>query len=167
MVDLADMNSLEVEADVSEANIQRVEVGQKAEIILDAYPGVRYDGYVKKIVPTADRSRATVLTKVAFLQIDRRVLPEMSARINFMNPDTLSESIPDSGVAIPSAAIVMLDGRPVVFTIIDNTARAIEIETGPKFGSVTRIERGIAAGQKVILSPPPNLKDGDKVKVVE
>jgi len=167
VVDLADMNSLEVEADVSEANIQRVEVGQRAEIILDAYPGIRYEGYVKKIVPTADRSRATVLTKVAFKEIDRRVLPEMSARVNFMNPDTLSDSIPDSGVAIPNAAIVMQDGRPVVFTIIDNTARTLEIETGPKFGTVTRITKGVDAGQKVILLPPSDLKDGDKVKVVE
>jgi RND family efflux transporter MFP subunit len=167
VVDLADMNSLEVEADVSEANIQRVEVGQKTEIILDAYPGVRYEGFVKKIVPTADRSRATVLTKVGFRKIDRRVLPEMSARINFMNPDSVSEAIPDSGVAVPSAAIVMQDGKPVVFSIIDGMAKVVSIETGPKFGSVTRITRGLDVGQKVILSPPTNLKDGDKVKVVE
>jgi len=167
VVDLADMNSLEVEADVSEANIQRVEIGQKTEIILDAYPSIHYEGYVKKIVPTADRSRATVQTKVAFKKIDRRVLPEMSARINFMSSDTLQEPIPESGLAVPSAAIVMQNGKPTVFTIIDNKAKSIEIETGPKFGNVTRITRGLEVGQKVILSPPSDLKDGDKIKIVE
>jgi multidrug resistance efflux pump len=84
VVVLADMNSLEVEADVAESNIQRVILGQRCEIILDAYPGTRYSGFVKKIVPTADRSRATVMTKVGFTDKDSRVLPEMSARINFL-----------------------------------------------------------------------------------
>jgi RND family efflux transporter MFP subunit len=167
VVDLADMNSLEVEADVSEANIQRVDVGQTCEIVLDAYPGVRYGGFVKKIVPTADRSRATVLTKVAFREIDRRVLPEMSARVNFLSPDTTAETFPDSGVAVPNAAIIMQNGKPAVFKFADGKAHLTEIETGPKFGNVTRITKGLEVGQKVILSPPTNLKDGDDIKVIE
>src|SRR5262245_21936626 len=80
----ADMSSLEVEADVAEANIDRVRVGLPCEIALDAYPDTRYPGRVNKIVPTADRSRATVLVKVAFVSRDRRVLPEMSAKVNFL-----------------------------------------------------------------------------------
>lgn len=81
---IADMSSLEVEADVSESNINKVTPKQPCEIVLDAYPDVRFAGHVKKIVPTADRTRATVMTKVAFDNIDSRVLPEMSARVNFL-----------------------------------------------------------------------------------
>ncbi len=92
VVDLADMSSLEVEADVSESNIQKVEIGQPCEIILDAYPAIHYKGHVKKIVPTADRSRATVLTKVSFSEIDSKVLPEMSARINFLQSEADSQA---------------------------------------------------------------------------
>jgi RND family efflux transporter MFP subunit len=167
VVDLADMNSLEVEADVSEANIQRVEVGQPCEIILDAYPGVRYDGYVKKIVPTADRSRATVLTKVAFAEIDRRVLPEMSARVNFLHLDSTAAEVPDSMVAVPNSALVMRDGKQMVFTIIDDKAVPLDVRAGTKFGNLTQIEGAIKPGQRVILSPPTNLKGSDKVKVTE
>jgi len=169
VVDLADMNSLEVEADVSEANIQRVERGQRCEIILDAYPHKRYEGYVKKIVPTADRSRATVLTKVAFKEIDRNVLPQMSARINFLSTDvdSISRSMPDSVVAVPNSAIVMRDGRQMVYTIVDDKARSIEIEIGAKFGNMTQIIKGIEPRQKIILSPSTDLKNGDKVKITE
>jgi len=81
VVSMADMGSLQVEADVSESNITRVSVGQPCEITLDAYPDVRYRGTVHKIVPTADRAKATVMTKVAFTRLDERVLPDMSAKV--------------------------------------------------------------------------------------
>ena len=81
LVSVADMSSLQVEADVSEANIAKVRVGQKAQIVLDSYPEVTYDGVVEKIVPTVDRAKATVLTKIRFLALDDRVLPEMSAKV--------------------------------------------------------------------------------------
>src|SRR3989339_2012448 len=83
VVTIADMTSLEVEADVSEANIERINAGQPCEITLDAYPGSRYRGFVNKIVPTADRAKATVLVKVGFESYDGRVLPEMSAKVLF------------------------------------------------------------------------------------
>ncbi|HWH79049.1 MAG TPA: efflux RND transporter periplasmic adaptor subunit, partial [Candidatus Binatus sp.] len=84
VVTIADMGSLEVEADVSEANITRVSVEQNCEIALDAYPQQRYPGYVSKIVPTADRAKATVLVKIRFRDYDSRVLPEMSAKVTFL-----------------------------------------------------------------------------------
>jgi HlyD family secretion protein len=80
VVTIADMTSLQVEADVSESNIQKITAGQDCEITLDAYPSVRYAGFVAKIVPTADRSKATVMVKVGFKDYDSRVLPEMSAK---------------------------------------------------------------------------------------
>lgn len=168
VVDLADMSSLEVEADVSEANIQKVAVGQPCEIILDAYPGVRYQGRVKKIVPTADRSRATVLTKVAFIEIDSRVLPEMSARVNFLESDSAATAASsDSTIAVPTSALVTIDGRRVVFLAENGQARMTDVAAGKNVGNLTEIQSGLASGQRVVTSPPATLKDGDKIKVVE
>jgi RND family efflux transporter MFP subunit len=167
VVVLADMSSLEVEADVAESNIQRVVLGQKCEIILDAYPETRYHGFVKKIVPTADRSRATVMTKVGFSDKDGRVLPEMSARVNFMESDSLKSSQPALiTVMVPSDAIAMRNDRPVVFLINNNRAQLCEVTLGRQLGKQTEIVRGISSGQQVILSPPAGLKTNDKVKVV-
>lgn len=168
VVDLADMRSLEVEADVSESNIERVKVGQPCEIILDAYPEVRYRGAVKKIVPTADRTRATVMTKVTFDQLDERVLPEMSARVNFFESDTTSQATPDiATAAIPNTALVTRGDRQTVFTVFENKAKETEVFTGKKLGNLTEITRGIRPGDKVIISPPSHLKSGDKIKIVE
>ncbi|NLI15645.1 MAG: efflux RND transporter periplasmic adaptor subunit [candidate division Zixibacteria bacterium] len=168
VVVLADMNSLEVEADVAESNIQRVILGQRCEIILDAYPGTRYSGFVKKIVPTADRSRATVMTKVGFTDKDSRVLPEMSARINFLESDSLKSANQSlGGVMVPSDAIAMRDNKPVVFTIINNRAQMLAVTIGRQLGKQIEIARGVAAGQQVIVSPPANLKTKDKVKVIQ
>ncbi|HBC47899.1 MAG TPA: efflux RND transporter periplasmic adaptor subunit [candidate division Zixibacteria bacterium] len=168
VVDLADMHSLEVEADVSESNIQRVEVGQPCEIILDAYPTVHYQGHVKKIVPTADRSRATVLTKVAFTEIDSRVLPEMSARINFLRSDTLgAPESNDTTLAVLSSALIKRDNRSVVFVVSNNKVQEIAVTTGEKLGNLTQVISGLRTGQKVITSPPVDLKAGDKVKIIE
>lgn len=168
LVDLADMTSLEVEADVSESNIQRVVIGQAVEIILDAYPAKRYPGYVKKIVPTADRSRATVLTRIAFSEIDDFVLPEMSARINFFQAETKQEAAPvATSVTLPNSALVMRDGKRIVYAVENNRIKEIEVTLGKTLGNLTEITDGIGAGQKVVISPPSNLKSGDKVKQVE
>ena len=168
VVDLADMSSLEVEADVSESNIERVTVGQPCEIILDAYPEIRYKGAVKKIVPTADRTRATVMTKVTFDKLDGRVLPEMSARVNFFESDTTSHTSSDiATVAIPNTALITRGDQKAVFTILDNKARETEVFTGKNFGSLTEITRGVKADDKVIISPPSNMKTGDKIKIIE
>jgi RND family efflux transporter MFP subunit len=168
IVDLADMRSLEVEADVSESNIQKVEIGQPCEIILDAYPGIHYQGHVKKIVPTADRSRATVLTKVSFSQIDSKVLPEMSARINFLKAESESQAqSTDTTFAVPNNALITKGDHTVVYTIVNDKTQEILVTPGNKFGNLTQIISGLRQGQKVIVSPAPDLKTGDKVKIVE
>ncbi|MCK4857209.1 MAG: efflux RND transporter periplasmic adaptor subunit [candidate division Zixibacteria bacterium] len=166
VVTLADMSSLEVEADVSESNIQKVKPGAPCEIILDAYPTSKYAGYVKKIVPTADRSRATVLTKIAFRQIDERVLPEMSARVNFLpvRPD----SLPQEGkpvLVVRKNALTMREGKQVVFRVVDGRALLTEVEVGRQLGDVTEIISGLREGEEVILSPAGGLESGDKVEL--
>jgi multidrug efflux pump subunit AcrA (membrane-fusion protein) len=159
------MTSLEVEADVSESNIQRVKLQQPCEIILDAYPDYRYSGYVKKIVPTADRSRATVLTKVAFDQLDERVLPEMSARVNFLAADKQKELTSQPVVAVPKSAVTERQERKVVFKVIGDRVEAVSVEVGRELGSVTEIKSGIRAGETIVLSPPGSLNSGDRVKL--
>jgi HlyD family secretion protein len=155
-----------VEADVAESNIQRVILGQQCEIILDAYPDTRYHGFVKKIVPTADRSRATVVTKVGFHDKDSRVLPEMSARVNFLAPDSIKAATQIANtIMIPATAIVMRNDKKAVFTVIDGRAELVDIVIGRQLGEQTEITKGIAPGQQVIISPPSNLKSKDKVKI--
>ncbi|MEW5794806.1 MAG: efflux RND transporter periplasmic adaptor subunit [Candidatus Zixiibacteriota bacterium] len=167
VVTMADMTSLEVEADVSESNIQKVIVGQPCEIVLDAYPQVRYEGRVKKIIPTADRTRATVLTKVSFDKIDSRVLPEMSARVNFLlvKSDS-SEAPPTSALVASSDAVTQRDGQAVVFRAQEGYARKAIVVVGRQLGNVREIISGLSAGDRVILSPPGGLKDGDKIEEV-
>ncbi|MDH3890526.1 MAG: efflux RND transporter periplasmic adaptor subunit [candidate division Zixibacteria bacterium] len=166
VVTIADMSSLEVEADVSESNIQKVIVGQPCEIILDAYPSQKYTGFVKKIVPTADRSRATVMVKVAFVDKDDRVLPEMSARVNFMPPDDNDATLePEPVLVVDNDAVVMRQGRGVLFRLDNEYARLTEVSLGRKLGSVTEVLSGPASGTSVILNPPGALVDGDKVSV--
>jgi len=165
VVTMADMKSLEVEADVSEANIQKVKVGAPCEIILDAYPEHTYQGYVNKIVPTADRARATVLTKIAFTDIDQRVLPEMSARVNFLPVAADTQGVASEPVTVvPNEALTTRNSRQVVFTIITNTAQETPVEIGRKLGDVSELISGPSVGETVILSPPGGLESGDKVE---
>ena len=165
VVSMADMKSLQVEADVSESNITRVSVGQPCEITLDAYPETRYRGTVHKIVPTADRAKATVLTKVAFRELDERVLPDMSAKVAF-----LGEELSDSAAAapakltVPSTAITERNGRQVVFTIRDGVASEIPVGTGERLGTQTVVTQGVALGETVVNRPPASLAAGAKVK---
>jgi len=114
------MSSLEVETDVSEANITRVLPDQACEIRLDAYPDRRYQGYVTKIVPTADRAKATVLVKIKFKNYDDRVLPEMGAKIAFLAPGSdESPARAKSLLTIPVTAVASRNGRQVVFQVKD------------------------------------------------
>jgi len=168
VVTLADMNSLEVEADVAEANIDRVRVGLPCEITLDAYPDIRYPGKVVKIVPTADRSRATVLVKVAFISRDRRVLPEMSAKVNFLPQDTkLSEQNEAPVVAVPNSAVTLRNGVKMVFLVEGTTVRSAPVTTGRVLGDLTEIKEGVNSGERVVLSPPGSLTTGMKIKTSE
>jgi RND family efflux transporter MFP subunit len=165
VVSMADMGSLQVEADVSESNITRVSVGQPCEITLDAYPDVRYRGTVHKIVPTADRAKATVMTKVAFSRLDERVLPDMSAKVSFLGGE-LSDSAASAPakLTVPSTAITERDGKQVVFTIREGIAVEVPVRTGERLGMQTVVTEGITQGETVVNRPPAALSRGTKVK---
>jgi RND family efflux transporter MFP subunit len=162
VVTIADMDSLMVEADVSESSIAKVKVGQPAEIQLDALLDERFPGRVHMIVPTADRSKASVQVKVAFLERDPRVLPEMSAKAAFLSrPVRPDEREPV--VAVPETAVVESDGRAAVFVAQEDRARLTSIETGRTFGDLVEVRAGLSTDQRVVLEPGDKLEDGAKI----
>jgi RND family efflux transporter MFP subunit len=166
VVTVADMDSLQVEADVSESNLQKVKVGQPCEIQLDALPDGRFPGVIHMIVPTADRSKATVMVKVRFLDKDRRILPEMSARVAFLSRAMdVREEAPRT--TVNGKAVKEISGRSVIYLIQGDRAVETTVETGAKFGDMVEILKGAKAGDKAVLNPPEGLKSGLKVKTAE
>lgn len=166
VVTIADMSSLEVDADVSEANITRVAPEQQCEITLDAYPQQRYPGYVTKIVPTADRSKATVLVKIRFKEYDQRVLPEMSAKISFLAIGYKADSADHKLLlTVPEAAVATRTGRAVIYQIRDDRAVEVPVSTGQKLGALIEIKSGIKEGDKIIAKVDDRIEAGAKVAV--
>ena len=163
VVTLADMESLMVETDVSEANLEKVKTGQPCEILLDAFPDVRFRGVVHTIVPTADRSKATVMVKVRFVDKDRRILPEMSAKAAFLErPVRPEEQKPRT--AINPAAVSSRNGRSVVYKVAGNRALETTVSLGTQFGEMREVTSGIKAGEKIILKPLEKLRNDSRIK---
>jgi RND family efflux transporter MFP subunit len=171
VVTMADMETLEVEADVSESSIAKIKVGQPAEIQLDAFPDLRLLGQVSRIVPTVDRSKATLLVKVAFVERDPRVLPDMSAKVAFLaRPLTPDERKP--APALRPDAIVQRDNRTVVFVVTpDQNGGGVErvklqpVTTGARVGDLVRVD--LAPGTRVVAAPPERLADGAAIAVTK
>jgi len=168
VVTIADMTSLMIEADVSESNIEKIKTEQDCEIVLDAYPQKSYPGYVFKIVPTADRSKATVMVKVGFKEYDSRVLPEMSAKVSFLSVpiDTkmLSE---EKSLVIPSTSIKEQNGLVMVYKVENDVVEAVEVKTGRKMGNYVEVLSGLQAGDSIIEKITDEIKAGTKVKIVQ
>ncbi|PRE56915.1 efflux RND transporter periplasmic adaptor subunit [Burkholderia sp. AU12872] len=165
VVTIADMDTLEVEADVAEANIAKIRTEQPCEIQLDALPDMRFAGRVSRIVPTVDRSKATVLVKVRFVDRDERVLPDMSAKIAFLSkPASPQDRRPVT--AVQAGAVVERDGRPVVFVVKDDVVHAVPVTRGRRIGELVAIG-GVKSGDTVVLAPDAKLKDGTKVTVAK
>jgi len=165
VVTIADMSSLEVEADVSESNIERIVIDQPCEIILDAYPDKHYRGIVDKIVPTADRAKATVMTKIRFLQKDSRVLPEMSAKVHFISKKS-SDSIDIQPIlVVDSSAITKRKNDLVVFLLKDKIVEEVPIILGRTLGRSVEIKSGLSAGDRIVLKPSKNIQSGTSVKL--
>lgn len=165
VVTIADMKTLEVEADVAESNIARIAVEQPCEIQLDALPDVRFAGRVSRMVPTVDRSKATVLVKVRFVDRDARVLPDMSAKVAF-----LSKPVPpdqkQAVIAVQPSAVVTRGGKQVVYVISQDIAHEIPVTSGARIGDLLAVQ-GVKPGDVVALSPGETLKDGARVTVAK
>jgi RND family efflux transporter MFP subunit len=169
VVTMADMETLEVEADVSEANLSRIKVGQPCEIQLDAFAERRLRGVVSRTVPTVDRSKATVMVKVRFVERDLAILPEMSAKVAFLDreiPDNERQAL----TAVHQDAIVQRDGRPVLFLVSDGRVRQVPVQPGQKINdllALSGVDLSVKVGEKAVAHPPDSLRDGDKVKLAQ
>ena len=165
VVNMADMSTLEVEADVSETSISKISVGQPVQIQLDAFPDLRIPGKVSRTVPTVDRSKATLLVKIEFIERDPRVLPDMSAKVSFLTrPLTEAEKAPVT--AVQSSAVTKRDGKDVVFVIENDIAKQTAIVVAGKIGDLVQVS-GVKPGEKVVISPSEKLKDGAAVAIAK
>jgi len=165
---LVDMDSLEIEVDVNESYISRVHPDQAVTAKLNAYPDWDIPAHVITIVPTADRAKATVKVRIALDVRDARIVPEMGVRVSFMEQRTQADAAPAPlpGVLVPASAIAgAADGdRSVAFVLEGEHARRRELELGQQYGGNRQVLRGLAAGERVILSPAPGLADGARVR---
>jgi RND family efflux transporter MFP subunit len=166
VVTIADMSSLQVEADVSESNMRQIKVGQPCEIQLDALPDLRFSGVIHMIVPTADRSKATVMVKVRFIDNDQRILPEMSAKVAFLSRPTKPEEQKPL-TALNPAALLTRNGKKAVFLIKGDQAVETPVTPGEQIGDMIEVLSGVNAGDKIVLKPLNKIKNGSKIKVLE
>jgi RND family efflux transporter MFP subunit len=166
VVTIADMNSLQVEVDVSETSITAIRAGQPCDIQLDALPNQRFRGEVYTIVPTVDRSKATVLVKVRFLDKDPRMLPDMSAKVSFLSRRLQPAELKPRLAANQSALIDRGNGM-VVYLLDGNRIKETPVRVGSKLGEMTEILSGLKEGDRVAIKPPKGLKDGSRIKVAE
>ena len=166
VVTLADMSSLEVEADVSESSLSKILPNMPVEISVSAIADKKYKGYVNKIIPTADRGKGTVQIKIRFNEIDERVLPEMGAKVNFLRQNIANEEQKPAKILIPTSSILTVNGKKTVF-IVGAGSKATEqiIKTGAIFGEFTEVKQGLMPGTSLIISPIEKLSSGSSITI--
>ena len=161
---IVDMDSLEIEVEVGEAYIGRVQPKMPVEAVLNAYPDWKIPAEVIAIIPTADRGKATVKVRVALKTKDARIVPEMGVRVSFLEKPVDDREKKPEGVRVPAAAIVQRGQESVAFVVGgDDTVHAQALKTGIEMGKDRQVLSGLSAGQTVVVDPPATLKDGDKV----
>jgi RND family efflux transporter MFP subunit len=165
LAQLVDFSSLVVEADVPEARLSLVKPGGPAEIVLDAYPERRHRARVAEITPRVNRSKATVVVKVAFVDPPEGALPEMAARVGFLSRAVDEAAIKEAPkVVLPSSALAVRGGSKVVFVVDNGRARVAPVTLGPAFGDGFELRDGPAPGTRLVKSPPAALADGQAIK---
>ncbi len=164
---IVDMDSLEVEVDVNESYINRVTAKQPTEAVLDAYPDWKIPGHVIAIIPTADRSKATVKVRVAIDRKDARIVPDMGVRVSFLEeskPAGAALPPPPKGVLVPAGSIVQRNGKDAVFVVEGDKAHLRGVTPGQTYADLRLVE-GIAAGTRVVRDPPAQMADGARVEI--
>jgi len=160
---IVDMSSLEIEIDVNEAYINRVNPGQEIVATLDAYPDWSIPCHVIAIIPTADRQRATVEVRVGFDELDSRILPDMGVKVAFQDTGV---AVPSgrAGVVVPQSAVTESAGKQYVWLVVNDRVERRAIATAGERGQEILVTSGIASGDKVIINAPPGLEEGERVK---
>jgi RND family efflux transporter MFP subunit len=162
VVTMADMRTLEVEADVSESNLAKAKIGSPVEITLDALPAMRFRGSVAGIVPTVDRAKATVMTKIRFEKLDERILPEMSAKVTILS-QAATDADQQPLLAVNPKAVVERGGKKQVLLVKDDRVEVVDVTPGRKVGDSLEITGAVKSGDRLVLSPPDKLVSGSLV----
>jgi HlyD family secretion protein len=167
VVALADLDTLEVEADVAEANVARLADEQPAEVTVEAFPGQTYKAVLRQVIPTADRTKATVQVKVTILDKDKNLKPEMSAKVTFLEREQkAAEGAPAAPVvSVPAEAVVTRNGKQVVFEVRERAVKLREIAAGTERQGQYTVKQGLSGGEVLVSRPPETMKDGDEVEV--
>jgi HlyD family secretion protein len=172
IVALADLATLEMEADVSESNVAQLVPNQMADVSVQAFPDKHFKAVLRQVIPTADRTKATVMVKVTLLDKDETLKPEMSAKVTFLAP---VQAVPAAAAAnaapaapsivVPAAAMVTREGKTQVFEVVQNVARARVVTAGATRQDEVTILGGLNGGELLVNHPPETLKDGDRVRM--
>jgi HlyD family secretion protein len=162
VVSLADLNDLEAELDINQADFARLHSGQHGVITTDAFPDRRYDGFIKEISPEANRQKATVQIKVKVVKPDEYLRPEMNASVAFLSDEKPTTTSGGAKPVVMAPAAAVHEGA--VFVLLDGKAVRRPVKTGATAGKEVRIEQGLIGGEDLIVNPPAGLKDGDKVR---
>jgi len=168
VVTMADLSTLEVEVDVNEAYISRIANGRPARITLDAYPDTTFRGEVRQVVPTADRQRATVQVKVSILDHDPSILPEMGAKVDFLEPEqprTAGAAPVRTAIRVPAAALKTDGGAGYVWLVRDGRLTKRPVTTGPVSGGFLEVRSGLSGGEQLLVGGVDAPAEGMKVKV--
>jgi HlyD family secretion protein len=166
VVALADLDTLEVEVDVAEANVAKLTDRQRAEVTVEAFPDKRYNAELRQVIPTADRTKATVMVKVTILDKDPDLKPEMSAKATFLEAPQAGRdpaAPAKATVLVPQTTVITRNGKPHVFEVVDGTARLVAITTGPTRQDRVVVTGGLVGSETLVANPPEGLKDGDRV----
>ena len=163
---IVDMRSLEIEVDVNESYINRVRPGQRVSAVLDAYPDSQMPAHVITMVPTADRQKATVLVRIAFEELDPRILPDIGVKVTFLRePDEAVTPSAQPTVLVPKAAVQTNEGGSVVFVVGGPMVERRAVRIGGADGDRVEVIAGLRSGERVVVSPPQNLTNGAAIVV--
>ncbi len=164
VVSLANLNDLQVEIDVSQADFARLRLGQPAVVVPEAYPDRRYQGVLDEIAPEADRQKATVQVKVKILNPDSYLRPEMNAKVTFLNKEIPVAAVAPTRIMIPRSAVIDRSGQPLVFVVEQGKAAAREVKLGAGDDTSVEVTSGLKAGEELIISELDKLQVGAAVR---
>jgi len=147
---IVDLSSLEMEADINEQNVAKLTIGQPAEVALDAYPDKPYKARLRQIVPTADRQKGSVKVKIEIFGKDARVLPEMSCRVVFLNPETKVDEKAKPKVMVPEASVVTIGSEKGVLVVASDKAVFRPLVLGTASGAQVEVASGVSGGEEIV-----------------
>ena len=165
VVSLADLNDLQIELDISQQDFARLKMNQRAEIIPEAYPNLKYTGFIAEIAPEANRAKATVQVKVKVENPDEQLRPEMNVRVNFLADAPSTSNNVTKRVLVPKAAIVHKDGSDFVFVVKGSRVEQRVIRLGEETGEFYSVMEGLSGGESTAVVGVDKLRDGDRIRI--